>query len=174
MSVIILAIGVVVGAVILSKSNQPVISSQGRETNFNVTNANANVPYQRVNRSPTIQQQPEPQANQPNSLVLLSQVFEVSPQQYFTTTFTVPNSGARIVGRFQAVSGDNIQVHILGPDDYSNFEHRNPFRTYYDSGKTVTGSIDLRLGGGTYYLVFENRYSIFSKKVVQANVSMEY
>jgi hypothetical protein len=118
---------------------------------------------------------PEPPLiNEPKRVTILSDTFEVKPQQYFTAPFTVPRDGARITGRFRAISGDNIMVHILDTDGYTNFEHRNPFRSYYDSGKSAVGSIDMRMASGSYYLVFENSYSIISKKVVQAIVTMEY
>ncbi len=186
-SVIILAIGIVAGAVILTKSGQFLAPQTTRETNNNAAMTNANAPVQRINHAPVVQTQTPPQqssqpvqppppqpAPQSNRVTLLSQVFEVRPGQYYTTTFTVPESGARIVGRFQAVSGDNIQVHIVDADNYANFQHRNPFRSYYSSGKSYSGNLDVRLAPGAYYLVFENSYSIISKKVVQANVSMEY
>jgi hypothetical protein len=185
-SVLILAIGVVAGAVILTNSGQFPASQTTRGANNNAAMSNANTPVQRINHAPVAQTQALPQqpsqsvqpppqsAPQSNRVTLLSQVFEVRPGQYYTTTFTVPESGARIVGRFQAVSGDNIQVHIVDADNYANFQHRNPFRSYYSSGKSYSGDIDVRLAPATYYLVFENLYSILSKKVVQANVSMEY
>lgn len=127
------------------------------------------VPIQNTNVAPE-----PPTISEPNRVTILSDTFEVKPQQYFTSRFTVPPDGARITGRFRAISGDNIMVHILDADGYTNFEHRNPFRSYYDSGKSAVGSIDMRMVGGSYYLVFENSYSIFSKKVVQATVTMEY
>ncbi|MDT7541835.1 MAG: hypothetical protein QOE33_1739 [Acidobacteriota bacterium] len=147
------------------RQNAPALSSEPATTSPS-ERRDANANYYPPNSSP----QPEPQ----NQIPVLAQTFEVSPQQYHTTEFNVPHSGAHIVGRFQAISGDNIKAHILDTDGLVNFQHHNAFRSYYSSDKTAVGRIDIRLSPGVYYLVFENSYSIFSHKVVSANVMMEY
>jgi hypothetical protein len=115
-----------------------------------------------------------PPPRYPHTAAILINTFEVKPGHYNTTSFTVSGRGARISGRFRALSGDNIKAYILGPDAYVNFKHNNDFSSYYRSGKTAVGNIDISLAPGLYYLVFENTYSLFSKKVVQAEVMMEH
>lgn len=102
--------------------------------------------------------------------------FAVPPNYYQSFAINVPEGvpAGHVVGRFRATSGDNIQAHIMDADALENFKHRNQFLTYYSSGKVTVGNINVNLRPGQYFLVFENFYSVFSNKVVRADVMLEY
>lgn len=102
--------------------------------------------------------------------------FAVPPNYYQSFAINIPEGipSGHVFGRFRATSGDNIQVHIMDADALENFKHRNQFLTYYSSGKVTVGNINANLRPGQYFLVFENFYSVFSNKVVRADVMLEY
>jgi hypothetical protein len=100
----------------------------------------------------------------------------VEPQHYVFIRFTVPEGGARVVGRFRASggSGNDIEVYILDEDAFENFRNGHRASTYYNSGRVTVGKINVHLEEeGTYYLVFSNTFSLFSNKVVNARVFIE-
>jgi hypothetical protein len=117
---------------------------------------------------------PQPTARQQYSVAATS--FAVPPNYYQSFTINIPDNvpAGHVFGRFQATSGDNIQVHIMDADALENFRHRNQFLTYYSSGKVTVGNINVNLRPGQYFLVFENFYSVISNKVVRADVMLEY
>jgi len=113
---------------------------------------------------------------QPRSFKLISSQFAVPPNYYHSVQFTIPTTtqGGRVFGRFRAVQGQNIKVHVVDSDGLENFRNRSQFLSYYSTGQVTVGTINLNLRPGLYYLVFENFYSTFSNKVVYADVDLEY
>jgi hypothetical protein len=112
---------------------------------------------------------------QPTTRTLVSSEFAVPPGYFYTTQFSIPaGTVGHVYGRFRATGGDNIKVHLMNSDGYENFQHGSEYLTYYSSGKVTVGTIDVRLGEGSYYLVFENKYSVVSNKIVRADVFLEY
>jgi hypothetical protein len=117
-----------------------------------------------------------PQSNRRQQFWVAASSFAVPPNYYQSFAINVPEGvpAGHVVGRFRATSGDNIQAHIMDADALENFKHRNQFLTYYSSGKVTVGNINVNLRPGQYFLVFENFYSVFSNKVVRADVMLEY
>lgn len=117
-----------------------------------------------------------PRSNGRQQVSVAAASFAVPPNYYHSFPIYIPNDVqvGRVVGRFRATSGDNIQAHIMDADALENFRHRNQFLTYYSSGKVTVGNIDASLRPGQYFLVFENFYSTFSNKVVRADVMLEF
>jgi hypothetical protein len=99
-------------------------------------------------------------------------------------TFTVPageyNSIEFNGGLFTKVSGSfyangDIEVFIFDETDYSNWEYGQWQNDIYWSGRKSSGSItveNLEEGAHTYYLVYSNRFSLFTDKVVTTNVQL--
>jgi hypothetical protein len=117
-----------------------------------------------------------PRSNARQQYWVAASSFAVPPNYYQSFAINIPEGvpSGHVVGRFRATSGDNIQVHIMDADALENFRHRNQFLTYYSSGKVTVGNINVNLRPGQYFLVFENFYSVFSNKVVRADVMLEY
>jgi hypothetical protein len=100
----------------------------------------------------------------------------VPPNYYHSVQFVIPTTvqTGHIFGRFRAIRGQNIKVHIVDADGLENFRNRSQFLSYYSTGQVTVGTINLHLRPGLYFLVFENFYSVFSNKVVHADVDLEY
>jgi hypothetical protein len=108
------------------------------------------------------------------------------------TAFTVPKlsdkayrfaipAGAReatLQGHFTATggSGNDIEVWVMNDDGFVNWQNRHAVTPIYNSGKATQGTLNVPLPSeaGTYYLIFNNRYSSISPKAVQDNVTLQY
>jgi hypothetical protein len=100
--------------------------------------------------------------------------------------FTVPASqlhffqidvatSVRVAGRFRAEGGrrNDIAVFLLDRDGLENYSNGHGTQTYYNSGRKTVGSIDVTLGKGTYFLIFDNQFSSFSNKVVRTDITLQ-
>lgn len=102
---------------------------------------------------------------------LLSTVATVPPRNFASYWFDIPEgygASARIHGNFSAQggSGNDITVTITNQEGLTNLRNGHQYRIWYDSGKVTVGSFDVRIAPGRYYLVFNNRESVFSNKAV--------
>ncbi len=104
----------------------------------------------------------------------------VKPVQLTSFTIVVPENAVHVSvdGHFSTTGGlgNDIEVYLLTVDGFANLRNGHPSQPLYSSGKTTQGSINATLpsGAGTYYLVFDNGFSIFSAKTVQANAMLHY
>lgn len=89
-------------------------------------------------------------------------------------SFSIENY-ATLTGDFTASggSGNDIQVLLMGKDDYINWKNGHEFRFYYDSGKITVGEINVYLNPGNYYLVFSNRFGLLFGKKVDAHIKLK-
>jgi hypothetical protein len=94
--------------------------------------------------------------------------FTVQPGHYFSSHFNVSGRG-HLSGSFAASS--DLNVYVVDEEGYANI--RGGFRSYYSSGRVVAEQIDLHLAPGSYYLVFDNSFSILTGKNVNANIILE-
>jgi hypothetical protein len=134
------------------------------------------------NAATAVLQNPLP--NAPPQLRLYTQTID--------TAFTVPRlsdkayrfaipAGAReatLQGHFTATggSGNDIEVWVMNDDGFANWQNKHLVTPIYNSGKVTQGTVNVSLSddAGTYYLIFNNRYSLISPKAVQDNVSLQY
>lgn len=112
------------------------------------------------------------------SQVLLSGSHVVQPQQYVTYTISISPEmrNARLSGRFTATggAGNDLQALITDEDGLMNFKNGHQAKVYYESGKVTADSFDVRLEPGTYYLVFNNGFSLVSNKAYDADVKLDF
>jgi hypothetical protein len=109
---------------------------------------------------------------QSSSGSIVSDSFAVPAGTMKSWRLTEPTGmSGRVVGHFQAQggSGNDIQAAITD----QNAARGGSGRSWYDSGKVTSDSIDVQLGPGTYYLIFSNRFSAFSSKSVTADINMK-
>ncbi len=112
--------------------------------------------------------------------VLSNAEFALSPAQYRYTRFAVPqNAGAvRVEGTFSASggAGNDVETYIFSNDDFVNWQNRHPVRTFYNSGRVTQGTLEVTLPpiAGTYYLVFNNNFSLLSAKTVQTSIRLHF
>lgn len=117
---------------------------------------------------------------QPRTLTLSSGEFAVNATEYRYTRFVVPEgaTAVHIEGTFSASGGfgNDVETYIFSNDDFVNWQNLHSARTFYNSGKVTQGTLDVTLPatGGTYYLVFNNRFSLLSAKTVQSGVRLHY
>ena len=98
--------------------------------------------------------------------------FIVAPRVYKYIQFS--SNGSHVSGRFQAQggSGNDIQVFIFDADGFENWKNHHSASTYYNSGKVTVGTIDAQLGSGTYFLVFDNSFSLLSNKAISSDIKI--
>ena len=104
----------------------------------------------------------------------------VGAMQYSYYPLEVP-AGAhnvKVQGHFTATggAGNDIEVFLLDGDEFTNWRngHRTP--AYYDSGKVTVGDVQAELPdvAGTYYLIFNNNFSLLTPKAVEFAATMTY
>jgi hypothetical protein len=93
--------------------------------------------------------------------------------KYQSYSFQVRDT-AVVTGKFRAQGGpqNDIEAYILDQDGFANWANDHSAPAYYNSGRLTVGSIDTVLGAGTYYLVFNNRYSPGDRKTVEASIQL--
>lgn len=89
--------------------------------------------------------------------------------------FQFRSSGQHVFGHFktEGASGNEIRAFIFDADGFANWQNGHIVKTYYDSGKVTTGKIDVRLKAGTYYLVFDNRFSGLSNRAITSDIQIQ-
>jgi hypothetical protein len=109
----------------------------------------------------------------PVNIVSNGMSLKVPAGEYQSYSFRVANR-AIVTGRFQAYGGpqNDIEAYILDNDGFINWTNDHGSPAYYNSGRLTVGNISTPLSAGTYYLVFNNRYSRFDDKNVDANIQL--
>src|SRR5215467_6847309 len=105
---------------------------------------------------------------QPERVSIVDKTFPVAAGHYVYYTIPLKADLSHITGPFTAQGGSNdIEVLVLDQDGFTNFSNGHSAQRYYASdGYVTTGSIDLRLRPGTYYIVFNNARAMLTNKVV--------
>lgn len=117
---------------------------------------------------------------QTHSVPITNTAFTVNAVSYSWFMFTIPLNASMVSvdGHFTATggAGNDIQVYILTEDGFVNFKNNHEAQSYYNSGKETEGNISAVLPNqaATYYLVFDNRFSLLTPKALSANVTLTY
>jgi len=81
-------------------------------------------------------------------------------------------------GHFLALGGqgNDIDVVLADETEFGKWMDKQSAKVYYQSGKTTSGDIDVKLSpfADTYYLCFDNRFSVLSAKTSNADISLFY
>jgi hypothetical protein len=116
----------------------------------------------------------------PHSQSVVDTAFTVDANGYLYYKFQVPAGAntAALKGRFtaQGGSGNDIAVFLVDEDAFVNMKNGHDAQVLYRSGKVTQGSIGLELpsAAATYYLVFDNRFSIMAPKAIRADATLSY
>ncbi len=121
----------------------------------------------------------KPPAVQSLAQAIVTGAFIVEPRTFkpFKIVVSPEMSNARLEGTFSATGARNdIEVTLLTEAQFANWENRRAFEATYVSGRVTSGNIAVALPTtpGTYFVVFSNRFSIFSNKAVTADVQLRY
>jgi len=104
----------------------------------------------------------------------------VNANSYYYFKLEVPSgaTGVHFQGNFEASGGrgNDVEVFVLPEDDFVNWQNHHQANTFYNSGKATVGnfSVNLPSEARTYYLVFDNRFSLLSKKEVEFKGALTY
>jgi zinc-ribbon domain len=110
----------------------------------------------------------------------INQDFTVKSNGYYYFKLDVPAgaTSVRLQGNFSAIggSGNDIEAYILPENDFVNWQNRHEAKTFYNSGKVTVSNVAVNLpsDSGTYYFVFDNRFSLLSEKSVRVRASLTY
>jgi hypothetical protein len=116
----------------------------------------------------------------PRSMPLLNTAISVQAHSYYYDKFVVPPNATAVSveGHFTATGGlgNDVEVFLTSEDGYVNFQNDHSAEAYYNSGKVTQDSFNVTLpsGGGTYYLIFSNKFSLLSAKAVQVTSTLHY
>jgi hypothetical protein len=103
----------------------------------------------------------------------------IKPGGYEYIRFNIDGAMVNVVlsGTFTASggSGNDIEVLVLDDINYTNWVNGHQAYVLYDSGKTTTGRPSVSINkSGTYYLIFNNNWSIISEKSVTTRFDLTW
>lgn len=75
-----------------------------------------------------------------------------------------------VQGRFQVTAGKDVEAFIFDQDGFENFSNGTRAKTWYNSGRVTVDSPNVRLRPGTYYLVFSNKFSLVTNKLIEVDI----
>lgn len=115
-------------------------------------------------------------AQENKKYVFLDDTVVIEPGQIKYFSFqSVKRNGVLVTGAFRASGGarNDVEVYIFDPIGFENYMNGNQAETYYNSGRVTVGKIDVFLPRNKYFLVFSNKFSITSNKVVKAHIELD-
>lgn len=119
-----------------------------------------------------------PKVTIPHSQPLVGKAFTVGANSYIWFEFEIPSNAeaARIAGSFEAQggSGNDVQVILTDSQGFTNFQNGHSFRSPYSTQKITTDTFNVPLSPGRYYLIFNNRFSVFTPKAVSAEIDLHW
>lgn len=86
-------------------------------------------------------------------------------------------SPARLFGRFEASGGqgNDIQVVVATADGFENWQNGHQAPVLYQTDKTTVGTLNVSINTpGTYYLGFNNKFSLFADKQITASIQLSH
>lgn len=106
----------------------------------------------------------------------------VEPRQAQWVKVNIDTTGRqnlRILGDFtaQGGSGNDIELLIVDERDFVNWQNsqEEAIQPLYRSGEVTTRDFETPLSeSGTYYIIFDNQFSLVSNKVVEAIFTLQY
>lgn len=107
----------------------------------------------------------------PTTIVQSGQVYQLPGAHYEYLQFDL-TTGSAVAGSFTATNG--VFAYIMTPSSYANFSSSGTASSYdWTSGDVSTGSMNVNLNAGTWYLVFDNpsAFTTTSVDVTQAIVA---
>jgi hypothetical protein len=116
----------------------------------------------------------------PHSIPVSSRSFTINQLGYTYFKVPVPAKASSVLlhGNFIANGGsDNtIEAFVFSENDYANWQNQRVSSPYYSSGKVTMDPIDAKLppGGGSYYLVFNNKFSTLNPKTIRVDAKLSY
>ena len=104
----------------------------------------------------------------------------VNPSSYYYITFNVPSNAINVQLSINLEasggSGNDIRLYVMSYTDFINWQNGHTVSPYYSTGQETAFNtvVNLPNGGGTYVVVFDNTFSIFSSKTVTGTITLTY
>lgn len=102
----------------------------------------------------------------------------VNAGSYNDYSFTIPSdsSYSEVQGTFTVSggSGNTITVYIMDSTNFANWQNGQTTSSYCNSTEAPSGTSNVNLNSGTYFLVFDNTSDLNSQKSVYAEVFYWY
>lgn len=117
---------------------------------------------------------------QQHTTTLANPALSVNALGYSYFKLVVPSGATSVLlhGTFTASggTGNDIEAFVLPENDYVNWQNGHNAKTFYNSGKVTVGTLNVNLpaDAGTYYLVFNNKFSLLSQKTVRVDAALTY
>ncbi|MCW4047907.1 MAG: hypothetical protein NWE99_10195 [Candidatus Bathyarchaeota archaeon] len=93
----------------------------------------------------------------------------VDASSYASFNFSLPSGvrSANVMGTFTVSEGmETIKVYIFDSAGFMDWQNSGNASSYYNSGEMTSSNITATLvSPGTYYLVYDNTFSLISKNV---------
>ena len=106
---------------------------------------------------------------------------KISDESYRAWRFDLPSRGRnyRLKGSFVVTSGGSrdINAYVVDAVEFANYRGSNPnFYPIYSRRRVSVGRFDLSLdkNSGPYYFILSNRFSLFTDKWVEGEVTLTY
>jgi hypothetical protein len=171
---LMLLIGLILGGLVVGGSVIAFLAYNQNQRADNSATVNAN------HRTPVLAQTPNlPPATTPVAIPtveekpktqIANQQFPVQAGHFVWYQFNVASS-AQVTGGFVAYGGNNdIDAFIVDDRSFELVSNGLNANTFYHSGYTTKGKINITVPAGKYYLIFDNRKAWITPKSVAAEV----
>lgn len=123
----------------------------------------------------SLQEQLSGYEDAPESQTIVKGTLRIPAGSYSDSVFivTADMKKARLMGQFQEVRGSDLFVYIFDDLNFKNWAAHADSKALYNSGSVVVGEIDLSIySPGTYHLVFSNRHSWITQKIVETTADL--
>lgn len=120
---------------------------------------------------------PQPQ---PHVVAITNGALTVGAHAVSWYTFSVPVNATNVFidGHFTATGGigNDIIVYVADQDGLANIQNGHQAQVFFNSQKVTQSGIHAVLPNapGTYYLVFDNRFSLITPKAVEVSATLNY
>jgi hypothetical protein len=116
----------------------------------------------------------------PHSIPVSDHKLTVNQLGYSYYTIEVPTRASSVAlhGNFTASGGggNTIEVFLFSESEYENWQKQQYTDSFYSSGRVSMDTINANLppGSGTYYLVFNNKFSALAPKAIRMDAKVTY
>jgi|SRR5579862_1084135 len=116
----------------------------------------------------------------PHNIPVSSEPVTINQLGYSYFKLDVPSKASSVMlkGSFIASGGvgNTIEAFIFSEADYVNWQNRHAANPLYSSGRVTMGTMhtELPVGPGSYYLVFNNKFSVLDSKTVRVDAALTY
>ena len=116
----------------------------------------------------------------PHSIPVSDHELTINQLGYSYIKLPVPAKASSVVlhGNFTASGGggNTIEVFVFSQDGYENWQKQQYADPFYSSGRVSMDKIEANLpsGAGTYYLVFNNKFSSVTPKTINVDAKLTY